>query len=97
MKSNILQEVSVCIKDLYDKGCKFPYIPNRPHIDKEIVDGEEYYDLKNDKSLLCMDGECVIVIDESPEWIELLNINGDADVTFKLSKEEYEIAALKAA
>lgn len=56
-----------------------------------------YYDLRNNSRDLvaCMDGEEVQIISENENVVEFLNTNGEIDMIFKLSKEEFNIATFE--
>ena len=88
-----MKEISVSVRDLYDAKAKFPYIPSA-FIEVEDTYDNPYYDLKDNMyGTLCMDGETCGILNETGEYVELLNTSGFEPVSFKLSKEEYQIAA----
>lgn len=52
-----------------------------------------YYDLYNSKGeIMCMDGETCQVISELENEVMFLNQDGENDVEFTLTKEEFEYA-----
>ena len=69
------------------------------YIQKEVIENENYYDLKNKEGIPCMDGETCEVIEETSDFVFLYNdktIDKEgAKLPFKLSKKEFDIACTK--
>jgi hypothetical protein len=84
-----MNTVCISVKALYDE-----IGDNLTYGKIEVSEDGKYFDLyNNDNSLVaCMDGEEVIVIHTNDNYMELLNSNGEIDMNFKLSKEEFEVA-----
>lgn len=64
------------------------------------IDGEleEYYDLRTkDGDLVCMDGESCNVLSKQDGVVTLLNTEGEVDMTFRLTEEEFKIATYREA
>lgn len=62
-------------------------------IETVIQDGIEYYDLYTNGQLVCMDGEECEVLETNENFTTLKNINGELETTFKLTIQEFKIAA----
>lgn len=81
---------TISIEPLWDEGIRSTHY-GYP-LDHEVSDGEDYYDLHGlDWSLVCCDGETCAVVEEDDESVTLLN--HDSDMTFKLSRDEFNIVA----
>lgn len=87
-----MKNITISLKELYDK---FNGQLKHGEIIKE-VDGEfEYYDLQTDTGTVCMDGETCEIIDSGDFGYKLLNTNGEADTTFILTNEEYNVGVFE--
>lgn len=82
-----MKKVGVSLKLLYDK---FNGQLQYGEIVKEVDGKWEYYDLQTDMGTVCMDGEVCKVVDSGEFGYELLNTDGEVDMTFILTKEEYD-------
>lgn len=59
-------------------------------VERESEDGDDWYFFKSRYGTPCMDGEVCKVIMETKDFIELQE---DQEISFKLSPEEFKIAA----
>lgn len=57
----------------------------------EDIGDEAYYDLFFGGELACMDGENCVVVKEGDKYI-LKNSNGEKDIEFILTEEEFKVA-----
>lgn len=66
-------------------------------IQKEVDGENEYFDFRSDslpyKGIACMDGETCEVIEETEQYVVLQE--PDEQIPFKLSREEFDIAAVE--
>lgn len=92
------KKVTVSLETLFNVLSGFDneeeYIPleHDGYIQKEVIENENYYDLKNDQGIPCMDGEtCEVIEEEETSDFVWLQEEG-AKLPFKLSKKEFEIA-----
>lgn len=60
-------------------------------VERESEDGDDWYFFKSRYGTPCMDGETCKVIMETKDFIELQE--EDQEISFKLSPEEFKIAA----
>ena len=89
-----MKTVCISIQALYEKfGSKLTYTI----INKTREGKNQYFDLYNlhDDMIACCNGECVQIIEENENVIVLLNIEGENDIKFELSREEFETAVFK--
>ena len=91
------KEVTICLEALFNRltghDTEEDYVPTEyGYIQKETDEDKEWYDLKTDDGTPCMDGETCEILEETEQYILLQEI--DEHIPFKLSKEEFEIAAL---
>lgn len=93
-----MKTACISVKTLYEHfGEKLTY----GIIEKDYGSNEEsdrhYYDLYNmhDDMIACMDGENVQIVEENETSIKFLNTDGEKDVEFLLSREEFEIASFQ--
>lgn len=87
-----MSNVTVSLKALYDK---FDGQLKYGEIIKELQGVEEYYDLYTDKGLACLDGEVCKVVGDGDLGYVLLNTDGEVDVTFVLTNEEYDTGVVR--
>lgn len=91
------RKVTICLEVLFDKLTGYDteedYVPTEyGYIQKEIDGDKEWFDLKNDEGTPCMNGEVCEIIEEADQYIVLKEI--DEQIPFKLSKREFNIAAV---
>lgn len=93
------KKVTVSLETLFNVLSGFDneeeYIPleHDGYIQKEVIENENYYDLKNEEGIPCMDGETCEVIEETSDFVWLQEEG--AKLPFKLSKKEFDIACTK--
>ena len=92
------KEVTICLEALFNRltghDTEEDYVPTEyGYIQKETDEGKEWFDLKTDDGTPCMDGETCEIIKETEKYILLQEI--DEQIPFKLSREEFEIAAVE--
>lgn len=90
--------VTICLEALFNSlisnGVDEDYVPTKyGHIQKETDEYKEWFDFKTGEGTPCMDGETCEIIEETDQYILLREI--DEQIPFKLSKDEFEIAAIK--
>lgn len=87
-----MKTTCISLADLYNKfGEKLTYGTIEKSYQEET--DTEYFDFYNNKhGLSCMDGEVVYIEYLDDNIVELINKDGEIDTSFKLSKEEFEIA-----
>ena len=86
-----MKKVCISVKTLYDEiGEQLTH----GTIQKSGEDGNEYFDFYNNNQdiIACMDGEEVYIVYQDDKTVELLNKNGEIDMNFKLTREEFEVA-----
>lgn len=86
-----MKKVCISVKTLYDEiGEQLTY----GIIQKSVEDKNEYFDFYNNNQdiIACMDGEEVYIVYQDDKTVELLNKNGEIDMNFKLTREEFEVA-----
>lgn len=83
--------VGISLEALYDEGVR--KLAYGGEINKTEFDEDNYgFELIVDGSVACYDGEQCILESENHEYFSLSNKQGEEDVPFKLSKEEFGIA-----
>ena len=92
------KKVTICLEVLFNKltghDTEEDYVPTEyGYIQKETDEDKEWFDLKTDDGTPCMDGETCKVLEETDQYILLQEI--DEQIPFKLSREEFEIAAVE--
>ena len=92
-----MKKVTVCLEALFNRltghDTEEDYIPTEyGYIQKETDDGKEWFDLKTDDGTPCMDGETCEVLEETEQYVLLQEEN--EQIPFKLSKDEFDIAAI---
>lgn len=90
------KEVTICLKALFNRLTEYDTEEDYAYtkygyIQKETDEGKEYFDFKTDDGTPCMDGETCEIIEETEQYILLQEL--DEQIPFKLSKEEFKIAA----
>jgi len=81
---------NICISvktlyDLYGTNLKYCTISTKE---------KGYYDLKTEEAgIVCMDGETCTILSEINNEIILVNENGETPTTFRLTREELEVAS----
>ena len=86
-----MKKVCISVKTLYNEiGEQLTH----GTIQKSGEEGNEYYDFYNNNQdiIACMDGEEVYIVYQDDKTVELLNKNGEIDMNFKLTREEFEVA-----
>ena len=86
-----MKKICISVKTLYDEiGEQLTH----GIIQKSGEDGNEYFDFYNNNQdiIACMDGEEVYIVYQDDKTVELLNKNGEIDMNFKLTREEFEVA-----
>lgn len=91
------KKVTICLEILFNRltghDNEEEYVPTEyGYIQKETDETKEWFDFKTDEGTPCMDGEICEIIDETEQYILLQEI--DEQIPFRLSKEEFEIAAV---
>ena len=89
-----MKKVCISVKTLYDEiGEQLTH----GLIQKSGEEGKEYFDLYNNNQdvIACMDGEEVYIVYQDDKTVELLNKNGEIDMNFKLTRQEYDIAVFQ--
>lgn len=90
------KEVTICLETLFNRltghDAEEDYVPTEyGYIQKETDEDKEWFDLKTDAGTPCMDGETCEVLEETEQYVLLQEL--DEQIPFKLSREEFEIAA----
>lgn len=82
---------SISLEKLYNKyGSKLTY----GEIHKTVDNESEYYDLYHNNRLVCMDGEECLIKHVSEEVVNIVNENGENDMEFQLSYDEFMVGVL---
>lgn len=92
------KKVTICLEALFNRltghDTEEDYVPTEyGYIQKETDEDKEWFDLKTNDGTPCMDGEICEILEETEQYILLQEI--DEHIPFKLSKEEFEIAAVE--
>jgi len=84
-----MREACLSIKALYDKfGEHLTY--GKILVDR--TDDNNYYDLLVSDGIACMDGEVCEIVHKDDNAVTLVNHDGEVDMTFKLTREEFGVA-----
>ena len=90
------KKVTICLEALFNKLTghdEEDYASTEyGYIQKEKDEGKEWFDFKANDGTPCMDGETCEIVEETEQYILLQEI--DEQIPFKLSKGEFEIAAV---
>lgn len=93
----VCKKVTISVEALFDRltehDAEADYVTTKyGYIEKETDGDREWFDYKNGNGTPCMDGECCEIIEETDQYILLQQI--DEQIPFKLSRDEFDIAAV---
>lgn len=85
-----MKETCISVKNLYEKfGGRLSFAT----IEKSKDGDNEWFDLINDNGVIaCMDGETARVIKNINNVVTFLNVEGEQNVKFQLTRQECEYA-----
>ena len=96
------KKVTICLEALFNRLTGYDteedYVTTEyGNIEKEIEDDIEYFDFRNNSlpymGIACMEGEVCEILEETEQYVLLQEEN--MKIPFKLSIEEFEIAAVE--
>ena len=76
---------------IFEANAEYAPLEYGGYIQKETDGDNEWYDLKNDNGTPCMDGETCELVEITKDYVILQEET--EQIPFKLSREEFEIAA----